>query len=113
MELPEVKQYGKDDAEWEHAAKLLCNAGSENGKAFFGHHPGIGFSVAVSLQCELTQRETQLKHYMATARLILRAQLTQQFGRNPTDSEMDTHWRMWLDAGKRSVGISEEINGTK
>lgn len=50
----------------------------------------------------------QLDHLQATARLILRAQLTQQLGRTPKDSEMDTHWRMWLDAGKSSVEISEE-----
>jgi hypothetical protein len=34
-------------------------------------------------------------HLYKMCRLILRALLMERFKRNPTDSEMDTHWQMY------------------
>jgi hypothetical protein len=39
--------------------------------------------------------ESGYSHLYKMSRLILRALLMQQFKRNPTDSEMDTHWQMY------------------
>jgi hypothetical protein len=44
---------------------------------------------------KLVIRERQLSRSLKMSRLILRALLMERFKRNPTDSEMDTHWQMY------------------